>query len=221
MPGHSFLIGRSASAPGFAKAWNDIEVGYSSDWVPLGWLAMFEARDVQVVEEPPDSETYDPDLRQSCPTLIKRRDAALKTLHRRSGQLSKILPAALRGQLQELEEAISATPQPHVQVLLTDLDEFVSYPGSEKQLRDLVAALDGEDVKKWRSLLSHVHGDVGKDFRDIALPRDLEVPALVGYLHKAARPTVSEPVKKQAAAPAAKPKAKTKATARKPWWKFW
>ncbi len=212
MPGHSFLIGRSASAPGFTKAWNDIEIGYSSDWVPLGWLALFEARDVQLVDEPPDSETYDPDLRQSCPTLIRRRDAALKTLHRRSGQLGKVLPAALRQHLQELEAAISATPQPHIQVLLTDLDEFVSYPGSEKQLRDLVAALDGEDVKKWRSLLSHVHGDVGKDIRDIALPRDLEVPALVGYLHKAARPSAGTPAKKQAT-PAAKPK--------KPWWKFW
>ena len=215
MPGHSFLIGRSASAPGFAKAWNDIEIGYSSDWVPLGWLAMFEARDVQLVDEPPDSETYDPELRQSCPTLIRRRDAALKTLQRRSGQLGKVLPSALRQHLQELESAISATPQPHVQVLLTDLDEFVSYPGSEKQLRDLVAALDGEDVKKWRSLLSHVHGDVGKDFRDLALPRDLEVPALVGYLHKAARPTVSAPPAKKQKPP---PEAKTK---KKPWWKFW
>ena len=49
------------------------------------------------------------------------------------------------------------------------------------------------------------------------MPRDLEVPALVGYLHKAARPTVSAPTKKQATTPAAKPKAKVK----KPWWKFW
>lgn len=213
MPGHSYLIGRSAGSPGFAKAWNDIEIGYSSDWVPLGWLALFEPRDVQLVDEPPDSETYDPDQRQSCPTLIRRRDAALKTLRRRAGSLNKAFPPALRQHLGELESAISATSQPHVQVLLTDLDEFVSYPGSEKQLRDLVAALDGEDVKKWRSLLAHVHGDVGKDIRDLALPRDLEAPALVGYLHKAAKPATVAPAKKKAAAVAAKRK--------KPWWKFW
>ena len=213
MPGYSLLIGRTASNPAFAKAESDFELGYSSDWVPLGWLALFEPRDVQLVDEPPESETYDPEQRQSCPTLIKRRDAALKTLRRRVIRLSNLLPASLQHHLRALEAAVAGAPQPHVQVLLTDLDEFVSYPGSEKHLRDFVSALDGEDVKKWRALLSHVNGDVGKDLRDVALPRDFEEPALVGYLHATtlAREATQQEARQKPAAVKAK----------KPWWKFW
>ncbi|MCE9522711.1 MAG: hypothetical protein K8S25_09800 [Alphaproteobacteria bacterium] len=217
MHGHSFLIGRTGSAPAFTKSASDFEIGYANDWVPLGWLALFEPRDVQLVDEPPDSETYDPEQRQSCPTLIKRRDAAMVTLKRRSARLTKLFPSSLREHLRDLEAAIAGSRQPHVQVLLTDLDEFVSYPGSEKQLRDLVAALDGEDLAKWRSLLSHVHGDVGKTLSDIALPHDMEDSALVGYLHKTSEAKIavngSEAPPPVTVAPAVK--------AKKPWWKFW
>jgi hypothetical protein len=31
---------------------------------------------------------------------------------------------------------------------------FVSYPGSERMLRDLVSTMDGDNVKQWRNMRS-------------------------------------------------------------------
>jgi hypothetical protein len=132
----------------------DMYYSDSSDWVPIGWLAMFDPRDVQVVEEPVESDTYDPDTRTLCPTLIRKRDAALEALARRRERLAKILPPQLELQLHGLEAAVSACKTPYIQVVLSDLDSFASYRGSERLLRDLVATLDGDNAKQWRAMLA-------------------------------------------------------------------
>ena len=68
------------------------------------------------MEEPPESDSYDPETRTLCPTLIRKRDAALETLRRRRERLAKVLPKHLEPQLHGLEAAIAATNMPYVQV---------------------------------------------------------------------------------------------------------
>lgn len=219
MSSYSFLVGRPDKKPIFNHDGGDGEIAYSCDWVPLGWLALFEPRDVQVVEEPPDSDTYDPETSTRCPTLIRRRDAALKTLHRRRDRLMKVLPDYLRPQLRGLEDALGASSHPYVQAVVSDLDQFASFPGSEQELRDLVAALDGDDVKQWRRVLSHVDADMGKDLAHVEFSDMTGVAAVVGYLpEKFAISLTGAPVSAEKAVPA-----KAKATAKakkKPRWKF-
>jgi len=214
MSSYAFLIGRPDKRPVFSHQSGDNEIAYASDWVPIGWLALFEAKDVQLVEEPPDSETYDHDTSTRCPTLIRRREAALDTLAKRRERLMKVLPGHLQPQLHGLQAAVAASPLPYVQAVVSDLDMFVSFPGSEKTLRDLVATLDGDNVKQWRNMLSHVDTDVGKDLSQVEFSQMTGVSAVVGYLperYSISLGATNKSVKKEL------PIAKTK----KPWWKFW
>lgn len=214
MSSYSFLIGRPGKKPVFNHAGGANEIAYATDWVPIGWLAMFEPRDVQLVEEPEDSETYDPDSTTRCPTLIRRRDTALEVLRRRTDRLGKVLPQHLQAQLHGLEAAVAASPLHYVQCVVSDLDMFVSHPGSEKVLRDLVATMDGDNLKQWRSMLSLVDTDMGKDLSKVQFSEMTGVAAVVGYLPEqfsvslgATKATVAKTM------PIAQPK--------KPWWKFW
>jgi len=213
MSSYSFLIGRPDKRPVFSHQSGESEIAYACDWVPIGWLAMFEAKDVQLVEEPPDSDTYDPDASTRCPTLIRRRDAALDTLSKRRERLMKVLPKHLQPQLHGLQAAVAASPHPYVQAVVSDLD-MLSYPGSEKTLRDLVATLDGDNVKQWRNMLSQVDTEVGKDLSKVEFSDMTGVSAVVGFLperYSVSLGATNASVKKEI------PIAKSK----KPWWKFW
>jgi hypothetical protein len=217
MSSYAFLVGRPDKKPLFNHGGGDNEIAYATDWVPIGWLAMFEPRDVQVVEEPEDSDTYDPETKTRCPTLIRRRDTALEVLRRRSERLGKLLPPHLQAQLHGLEAAVSASPLHYVQCVVTDLDMFVSHPGSEKMLRDLVATMDGDNVKQWRNMLSMVDTDLGKDLTKVQFSEMTGVAAVVGYLPE--KYSVSLGATKESVAktmPIPKP-----VPAKKPWWKFW
>ncbi len=232
MTSHSFLIARPDKRPLFASPDGVNEIAHASDWIPLGWLAMFEARDVQLVEEPPESHTYDPETITRCPTLMRKKDAAIDMLQKRRAKLSKILPPYLQEQLGGLEKAVRSSPMPYVQLVVSDLDMFAS-PGSERSLRQLISTLDGDDVKQWRNLLAHVDTEMGKDLSKVQFPELNGTAAIVGYLpEKFAVPTKAE-TPKPAAKLAAKTKPGQKAKAqpakkqqagtakKKPWWKFW
>ena len=52
MSSYSYLIGRPDKRPLFSNRSGANEIAYAADWVPIGWLALFESKDVQVVEEP-------------------------------------------------------------------------------------------------------------------------------------------------------------------------
>lgn len=182
MSSYAYLIGRPDKQPVFTHETTENEIAHSSDWVPIGWLAMFEPRDVQVVEEPVDSDTYDPETRTLCPTLMRKRDAALEALSRRRERLAKVLPPQLELQLHGLEAAVAACKAPYIQVVLSDLDSFASYRGSERKLRDLVATLDGDNVKQWRAMLAHVDTDMGKSLSKVDFSPLTGVSAVVGYL---------------------------------------
>lgn len=233
MTSHSFLIARPDKKPLFASPDGVNEIAHASDWIPIGWLAMFEARDVQLVEEPPESHTYDPETITRCPTLMRKKEAAIDMLQKRRAKLAKILPPYLQEQLGGLEKAVRSSPMPYVQLVVSDLDMFAS-PGSERSLRQLISTLDGDDVKQWRNLLAHVDTEMGKDLSKVQFPELNGTAAIVGYLpEKFAVPTKAEvpkPAPKQTAKakPGQKPKhqptAKKQQAAtakKKPWWKFW
>ncbi len=215
MSSYSYLIGRPDKRPVFSHNSTDNEIAHSCDWVPIGWLALFEPRDVQLVEEPLDSETYDPETRTLCPTLIRKRDAALDSLRKRREKLAKILPKHLEPQLHGLEAAIAASTMPYIQVVVSDLDMFVTRPGSENTLRDLVATMDGDNVKQWRAMLAHVDTDMGKNLSKIEFSDMTGVAAVVGYLPETYVVSLgankTELVKTM---PIVK-------TIKRPWWKFW
>ena len=232
MTSHSFLIARPDKKPLFASPDGVNEIAHASDWIPIGWLAMFEARDVQLVEEPPESHTYDPETITRCPTLMRKKDAAIDMLQKRRAKLSKILPPYLQEQLGGLEKAVRSSPMPYVQLVVSDLDMFAS-PGSERSLRQLISTLDGDDVKQWRNLLAHVDTEMGKDLSKVQFPELNGTAAIVGYLpEKFAVPTKAETPKPPAKNAKAKPGQKAKAqppsknqqattAKKKPWWKFW
>lgn len=232
MSSHSFLIARPDNRPVFSSPDGANEIAHASDWIPLGWLAMFEPRDVQLVEEPPESHSYDPETITRCPTIVRKKDAAIDMLQKRKAKLAKVLPAHLQEQLGGLEKAVRASPLPYVQLVLSDLDMFAS-PGSERSLRQLISTLDGDDVKQWRNLLASVDTEMGKDFSKIQFPELTGSAAIVGYLPeqftvptKPEAPAKAAPKKDAKGKPAQKTAAKQnkKATApatKKPWWKFW
>lgn len=239
MSSYAYLIGRPDKQPAFTHETTENEIAHSSDWVPIGWLAMFDPRDVQVVEEPVESDTYDPDTQTLCPTLIKKRDAALEALARRRERLAKILPPQLELQLHGLEAAVSACKTPYIQVVLSDLDSFASYRGSERLLRDLVATLDGDNAKQWRAMLAHVDTEMGKSLNKVDFSPLTGVSAVVGFLPQKycvslgakkpelvkEMPVVKAPVLPpalQPAAPATMPVIKpAPVSAKRPWWQFW
>jgi hypothetical protein len=249
MSSYAYLIGRPDKQPVFTHETTENEIAHSSDWIPIGWLAMFEPRDVQVVEEPVESETYDPETRTLCPTLMRKKDAALEALARRRERLGKVLPPQLELQLHGLEAAVAACKAPYIQVVLSDLDSFVSFRGSERMLRDLVATMDGDNAKQWRSMLAHVDTDMGKNFGRIDFSPLTGVSAVVGYLPEKysvslgatkpalvkEMPIVKAPVTVAASAPQSLAKAASKPVApatmpviksapvsnKRPWWQFW
>ncbi|MBP6011909.1 MAG: hypothetical protein KBA31_06740 [Alphaproteobacteria bacterium] len=218
MSSYSYLIGRPDKRPLFSHTTTENEIAHSADWIPIGWLALFEPRDVQLVEEPPESDTYDPETRTLSPTLIRKRDAALDTLRRRRERLAKILPKHLEPQLHGLEAAIAASNMPYVQAVVSDLDMFGSFPGSEKMLRDLVATMDGDNVKQWRNMLAHVDTDMGKDLSHVEFSQMTGVAAVVGYLPENFAISLGA---KKAELTKTMPITKVAVAAKRPWWKFW
>lgn len=215
MSSYSYLIGRPDKRPVFSHNSTANEIAHSCDWIPIGWLALFEPRDVQLVEEPPDSETYDPETRTLCPTLIRKRDSALDVLRKRREKLAKIIPKHLEPQLHGLEAAIAASTMPYIQVVVSDLDMFVTRPGSENTLRDLVATMDGDNVKQWRAMLAHVDTDMGKNLSKVEFSDMTGVAAVVGYLPESFVVSLGA---KKAELVKSMPIVKTN---KRPWWKFW
>lgn len=222
MSSYSYLIGRPDKLPVFTHETTENEIAHSADWIPIGWLALFEPRDVQLVEEPLESETYDPDMRMHCPTLMRKKEAALEALSKRRERLSKVLPSHLETQLHGLEAAVAASRAPYVQVVLSDLDAFASHPGSERMLRDLVATMDGDNVRQWRNMLAHVDTEMGKSLSKVDFSPMTGVSAVVGYLPE--KYSVSLGAKKTELVkemPIIKPVAIKRPVAKRPWWQFW
>jgi hypothetical protein len=72
----SFLVGLPTSDAVYTSEGTE-DIAYANDWVPLGWLALFETGDVRMVSGA-ESEDQTP-----CPTLLTRKDRALSNFRHR------------------------------------------------------------------------------------------------------------------------------------------
>jgi hypothetical protein len=186
MADYSFLVGKRDSHATFWREGADEELAYARDWVPIAWLALFEPDDVVLVEEPLEAESSEQqswglEPPRVCATLIRERSSALANLRRRITRLERALPADLVRRVRDLEAALESSRSSCVQVLVTDIDLYVSFGNSAGTLRELVATMDSDDIDQWRSALSYVHAQMGPTFAEIRFPQAREA-AVVGYL---------------------------------------
>ena len=84
----SFLIGLPTSDAVYTSEGTE-DIAYANDWIPLGWLALFETGDVMMVSAA-ESEDQTP-----CPSLLTRKDLALSSLQRRLTIYSDAMPTDL------------------------------------------------------------------------------------------------------------------------------
>jgi hypothetical protein len=186
MPDYSFLVGKPDCRATFRTEDTDEEIAYACDWVPIAWLALFKPEDVVLVDERLDdergqSEDSLAEPPRSCGTLIAERRSALANLDRRLTRLERVLPADLVLRVRGLEAKLERSRSPCIQLLVTDIDLYVSHGDSADILRMLVATMDSDDLDRWRVALSYVHAQVGATLSEIAFPKAREA-AVVGYL---------------------------------------
>jgi hypothetical protein len=202
MADYAYLVGRRQPVASFRRDDADEEIAYACDWVPIAWLALFEPEDTLSVAEPLEARVAEKqapypqvralnlpaDPKRSCATLLRERKAALASYSRRRGRLERILPADLVPQLRALEMAVESALSPYIQVLVTDLDLYVSFDDSEERLRGLIATMDSDEPGRWRALLSHVQAQMGSGLSQVRYPKGAEIPAVVGYLPEKSSP---------------------------------
>ena len=219
MADYAYLVGRRQSVTTYRRDNADEEIAYACDWVPIAWLALFEPADALCVEEPSDPRVLEQQVpyphvkalnlpagpKRSCPTLLRERKAALASYRRRRARLERILPADLVPQLRALETAVESAPSAYIQVLVTDLDLYVSFDDSKERLCELVATMDSDEPDRWRVLLSYVQARMGSGFAQVMYPEGVEIPAVVGYLPETFSPSNSRAAPRQAGPAGSKP----------------
>jgi hypothetical protein len=153
------------------------DIAYAHDWVPLGWLALFETGDVRMVSGAA-SEDQTP-----CPTLLTRKDLALSSFRRRLNIYSDVISTDLLDAFRALESVVVNSSSEYLQVILTDIDVFLSEPEETTELlRDWIGAMDTTLADRWSGPLSSVQATVGKNLREIHFPYpDLVRAAISGY----------------------------------------
>ena len=173
----SFLIGLPTSEAVYTSEGTE-DIAYAHDWVPLGWLALFETGDVRMVSGA-DSEDQTP-----CPTLLTRKDLALANFQRRLAIYSDAMSTDLLDVFRALESLVANSSSEYLQVILTDMDIFLSEPGdTTEMLRDWIGAMDTTLANRWSGPLSFVQATVGENLREIHFPYpDLVRAAIAGYV---------------------------------------
>ena len=160
----SFLVGLPTSDAVYTSEGAE-DIAYANDWVPLGWLALFETGDVMMVSGA-ESEDQTP-----CPTLLTRKDLALSNLQRRLTIYSDAMSTDLLDVYRVLESAVVNSSSEHLQVILTDMDVFLSEPEeTTEMLRSWISAMDTTLANRWSGPLSFVQATVGKNLREIHFP---------------------------------------------------
>jgi hypothetical protein len=70
-----------------------------------------------------------------------------------------------------LESAVVNSSSEHLQVILTDMDVFLSEPEeTTEMLRSWISAMDTTLANRWSGPLSFVQATVGKNLREIHFP---------------------------------------------------
>ena len=173
----SFLVGLPTSDAVYTSEGTE-DIAYANDWVPLGWLALFETGDVRMVSGA-ESEDQTP-----CPTLLTRKDLALSNFRRRLTIYSDAVSADLLDVFRALESVVVDSSSEYLQVILTDMDVFLSEPEAMTEiLRDWIGAMDTTLANRWSAPLSFMPVTVGRNLREIHFKYpDLFEAAICGYV---------------------------------------
>jgi hypothetical protein len=178
----SFLVGLPTSDPVYMSEGTE-DIAYAYDWVPLGWLALFETGDVRMVSgAAPEDQT-------PCPTLLTQKDLALSSFQRRLALYSDAISTDLLDAFRALESIIVNSCSKYLQAILTDMDIFLSEPQEmTKELRNWIGAMDTTLPNRWSAPLSFVQATVGKNLREIHFScPDLVRAAIYGYVSRSRR----------------------------------
>ncbi len=173
-----FLVGLPTSDAVYTSEGVE-DIAYANDWVPLGWLALFETGDVRMVSGAESEDQTPP-----CATLLTRKDLALSTFRRRLTLCSDAMPTDLLDVFRAFEKIVASASSEYLQVILTDMDIFLSKPvESTEMLRDWIGAMDTTLASRWAGPLTWVEATVGKNLREIHFPfPDLIRAAISGYV---------------------------------------
>lgn len=119
-----------------------------------------------------------------CPTLLTRRDLALSNFRRRLSIYSEAISADLLDVFRALESVVANSSGEYLQVILTDMDVFLSEPGVMTEiLQDWIGAMDTTLANRWSGPLSFVQATVGDNLSEIHFPYpDLVGAAISGYI---------------------------------------
>lgn len=153
----SSLFGLPSDVPVYYSTEGIEDIASGSYCIPIGWLAMFTEADVICVANSEDESS-------TCPSLIASKDEALSNLRRRiESHTGKLDPIVIE-QFKNLENIVQDCTSEFIQVDLTDIDIFVSFPESIGTLREWVAAMDTSDAARWAEPLGfaqiHINGDL-------------------------------------------------------------
>ena len=185
MADYAFLIGRSDATPVYSAGDRDEEIVYACDWIPIAWLAFFEPADVTGVAWPPESEpdVQDGDEWPQCCAILRSRESALVLYARRKDRLKRVFPPYMAPLFDALERAVQGASSGFIQVVLSDLDVYLSFfEEMSEHLRDDIAVMDSEDVGGWSGLMPAVQAEMLGAFGKVHFKGRLDIPAAVGYL---------------------------------------
>jgi hypothetical protein len=126
----------------------------------------------------------DPEDQTPCPTLLTQKDLALSTFQRRLALYSDAISTDLMDVFRALESIVANSSSQYLQVILTDMDIFLSEPQeTTKLLRDWIGAMDTTLPNRWSKPPSFVQATVGKNLREILFPYpNLIRAAISGYV---------------------------------------
>ncbi len=152
MSDYAFLIEKNDPAPVF-RASEASDLAYACAWMPAAWLAFFELDDIVLTRQNAAEAAEWNAEPARCFALHKERAGALATFARRKARLERCFPAYLAPLLDALEKTVSSAHGSYIQVVVEDLDQYISFPDeSEGELRANIAALDSDD---WSGVIRH------------------------------------------------------------------
>jgi hypothetical protein len=184
MSGNAFLVGREDASPVFYSGESDEEIAYACDWIPIGWLALFQPSDVTGVAWAPETQPVIADGEEwpQCCAVLRTRESALALFERRKERLKRVFPAYMAPLFDALEQTVKAAKSAYIQIVLSDMDIYLSYEEMGDLLRDNVAAMDSDAVADWAALMPFVQASMDGDFGDIVFNGGTDFQAAVGYL---------------------------------------
>lgn len=194
MSDYAFLIGKSDSTALFKPDDSCDEIAYALAAVPVSWYALFDPGDIVDTHESVEAAAeYGNDTPGSCTSLIKVRADALALYAKRKPRLLRAFPEYVAPLFDSLEKSLAHSRSAYIQLVLSDLDEFISFPESVNSLRGRLEAMDTDDLAAWRKVLESAGVlKVGDAFGKVRFQDD-ERETVVGYVPDPFAITVTRP----------------------------